>query len=310
VGVETPYRVVHQTMRGSWPKWPKGVWMRKFLFAVILCFLPVMGFCKWTSDDFQIGHNQECFIDTYGNDAYWFCGKQTESCNSIKAAKNDKKVDMRHGDVLNETRLHNGETDIDKDDISWLNWVCCGGTDSAEGRFKAPSTSQRDKEVNGGTCKQTIDQCGDVTQDCSEPTDCPEGTQERIIKNNFTEAGVKHCAPVCPATQGYENETSNTCVPCETTLSQGVDGKGVCRKCDASTQFFRAPTANDDGGCKSLEDASNKYSTAQMQLCWKCANDSGMASTCFGHAQIGIKNALEYAKNTCLVTTDTGNDGQ
>ena len=60
------------------------------------------------------------------------------------------------------------------------------------------------------------------------------------------------------------------------------------------TQFFRPPTDSEVGGCKSIEDASNKYSKNQFQQCWKCS----MNNTEFKNCMID-PNPKKYAEENC-----------
>ena len=111
-----------------------------------------------------------------------------------------------------------------------------------------------------------------VQKECSS---CPSGT---VMRNG-------KCTQACGDNQGWESETSDKCVDCSASLSQGVNFEGVCKKC-TSTQFFNP-------GTQSCQEFSSmvQVSAEAHNACWLCGSP-GALWKCF----------LEVSKNGSLTT--------
>lgn len=208
---------------------------------------------------FYEGYRNECWVDTKGNDEYWFCGAQTQSCRGNKAWKKNTKHPLYH----HESFTHNNRT-----------FWCCNGTLSDEGKFvENPTWEVRTtvvKQLTSGKCNYAVvkDVCGNTISDveCTVPDTCPTGT---IKRNNA-------CIEPCSNVQAFESATSNKCVACETTKYQGISANNICVKCDSGTQFWDSKNKR----CAAKE-TYTKYSTSLMQKCFACPDDNYFKS-CVG----------------------------
>ena len=202
-------------------------------------------------------------------DEYYFCGSHAFSCA---------------GDPIEQSEIKNGH-------VHWYNYKesesfenalywCCNGevTDTralneinkkdkvagtpgkwVKGNEWIVSSEIKTKTVAGGTCTytETTDICGHVHTndgDCKNPTTasdmmtCPDGQYYRLSSGS--------CATLCDAGFAYESRTSNRCVECAETSTQGVAHDGgstnpddladpmhlICRKCNTATQLFNPST--------------------------------------------------------------------
>lgn len=208
---------------------------------------------------FYEGYRNECWVDTKGNDEYWFCGAQTQSCRGNKAWKKNTKHPLYH----HESFTHNNRT-----------FWCCNGTLSDEGKFvENPTWEVRTtvvKQLTSGKCTYEVvkDVCGNTISDveCTVPDTCPTGT---IKRNNA-------CIEPCSNVQAFESATSNKCVACETTKYQGISANNICVKCDSGTQFWDSKNKR----CAAKE-TYTKYSASLMQKCFACPDDNYFKS-CVG----------------------------
>jgi len=288
--------------------------VRKFLFAVILCFLPVVGF----GAKFYTNSAEECWVrsGTGITTTNWYCGSQTHSCAGHEAGKKENVHDLRNHEVFSTTGTCGGKNNT----CDSLYYMCCGGTDSRSGKFKAISKSQYDNrskendesvtlQVNGGTCtytKKTHAICGDVTDDpkCTEATDCSAGFILRHGK----------CLPDCTDGKGFDGQDSDTCVDCARTTSQGTmynsaktkdkDIGTICIKCHPDTQLFK-----EGRGCISLDEAEAKYTNHEFQQCWKCANNNTRLEDCIKASHISMGTADQYVKTNCQLEAPDSNPG-
>jgi hypothetical protein len=130
-------------------------------------------------------------------------------------------------------------------------------------------TTPLTKKIAGGTCSynkyenvcgEEYDNFDEVCKDkMNENLECPSGQTLRV-----TSTGNKSCAPVCEPGYAYESITSNRCVECQETSTQGIVHDAgstapddlanpmhqICRKCNAASQFFDAATRT----CKNKTD--------------------------------------------------------
>ena len=194
--------------------------MRKvFVAFAILLGMTSVSQAKWSKDEFSIGPSGSCFVDTFGVNAFWYCGKQSKGCNSKAHSSSSKEIWMKDGDILDSKILQQGETDIEPSSITWLNWICCGGTDSAQGVFKENKTTTKAKILGGGgTCKQTLNGCGTVTEDCDTIDTCNDGSKAYTKTD-----GKKVCIKICPTGQGVTEANTQLCIDCPTGMTQGVN---------------------------------------------------------------------------------------
>lgn len=241
--------------------------MFKILFMLIFIILPYPALSK-----LRYGTDMECFLDTKGNNSYWYCGGGQTSCAKNKMNKND-----------NRTYYSNGQAHSFGDPKK--NYVCCNATESSPGVFKEIKNDStmgitwknfhdgniayytKTVVVNlpgGGKCTYSakIDGCGrEITSPCTEPTNCTDGY---VLRN-----GV--CVEPCSDGLDWESLTSNKCVECPTTMYQGsvnTEQTSYCLKCDQDNQFF--DKQNDK--CIDKKDM-NQVGRQTMAKCFMCNNN-------------------------------------
>lgn len=239
--------------------------MFKILFMLIIIITPYPALSA-----LRYGTNMECFLNTKGNNSYWYCGGGQTSCAKNKMNKND-----------NRTYYTNGQAHTFGDPAKI--YVCCGATDSSQGVFKEihnvdgikwentgnGNTAYYTKTLTidlpgGGKCTYTakFNGCGtELTKPCTEPANCTDGY---ILRN-----GV--CIEPCPNGSDFESTTSNKCIECPTTMYQGStieEDTSYCLKCDADNQFFDKKTD------KCIDKNSmEKVSRQTMAKCFMCSNN-------------------------------------
>ena len=239
--------------------------MFKILFMLIFITVPYPALSA-----LKYGVRMECFLDTEGNNSYWYCGGGQTSCAKNKMNKNDNRTYYSNG----EAHTFNNKT-----------YVCCNATDTSEGVFKEikndsgngitwqntsnGSTAYYTKTVvkdlpGGGKCTYTakFNGCGkELTKPCTEPTNCTDGY---IMRN-------KVCVKPCPMGTDFESTTSNKCVECPTTVYQGsvnAAETSYCLKCDKDKQFLD----KENDKCIDKKDM-NKVSRQTMAKCFMCDNN-------------------------------------
>ena len=196
----------------------------------------------------RYGYSMECFLDTKGNNSYWFCGDGQTSCANNKINKNDNRTFYSNG----QAHTFNNKT-----------YVCCGVTSSNYGKFVEITDTDDKKWENkengeiayyqktitidldgGGKCtyEARFNGCGEeITTPCTNPTNCTDGL---IQRNNV-------CIEPCAEGFTFESAKSNKCIKCPTTPHSGPttvkDESGkitdtYCLKCDADTEIFDKET--------------------------------------------------------------------
>lgn len=266
--------------------------MQKFIIAisVILCTNAAFAEPKNGFDT-----NNKCYLETDGTDSAWFCGSQEKRCK--------QKMRKRH----HIHWLYHGQSFTHGSVKAW----CCNGTTSKQGNFveaKNWTTSETiTVDLSNGTCtyQRVTDACGNVVSDkpCTEPTNC----NGNLIKRNGT------CTEPCGANDGnigYESATSNNCVECPTTSTQGIDSNGICTKCNTATQIWDTSTKK----CVSREEHAKKFHqipAAVLKQCWQCPNNEVM-KTCAIILSLPTADQSKHAdyRNTmteCMIpTTSSG----
>lgn len=249
--------------------------MKKYIYAIILVLIETLPAAY--AGDHKPGNdaaNNSCFYDSkpgHNKWHYYFCGTATSKC----AGKKYKGPGSDEKKPNNDTRviLKNMET------FTFLTnpkdtYCCCISDGKTAGSFiKASNTTncytddaptETTKDLGSGqSCKQLTYKtvCGTtVTVGCENPEkECGTGYTWR---NNS-------CAPICSGDQVYESETSNTCVACETTTSQGISrDKKYCKKCDKDSEFFNRETK------KCIKKSGlQQYSKDVLRECWQCPTE-------------------------------------
>lgn len=170
-----------------------------------------------------------CFVKSnfWGRRWYWFCGSQSQACRGYSPGRHAVISSYYHGQSFTE-----GST----------KYFCCDGSASAAGHFiKADAWETVSTETvsldGGGSCsyQKRVDVCGnELSKPCDKPTSCSEG---KILRNG-------ECIEPCMSGYGFDSDSSNTCVQCDTTNFQGLRAAqdasqgNICLKCDAARQFF------------------------------------------------------------------------
>lgn len=188
----------------------------------VFCFAGAL----YASTDFYTNSQHECYVDTPGNDWYWFCGNQSKSCGGNAACCNNQINWLYHGEYFEWTK-HGGEG----------KYWCCNGTGEHSGQFVHGSswitkTETVTETLPEGKCTwiRKTNICGQI----DNPNDkCTEATGQ--CSQGFVSHNGK-CVKSCEEGQAFESATSNSCVSCEPSPTQGVK-QGICIKC-AANQFY------------------------------------------------------------------------
>lgn len=257
---------------------------------------------------FYAGVNEECWLEEDGNDEYWFCGAQSESCHGIAADGDDVRHWLYRRGLGTDTFSHAGRS-----------FVCCGGSGGGEGKFVEYTSYEVESikylnEEKTESCVMLANPCYNwwqttrnrnivpstwedyvhyVISDCSVPGEhvCPTGkTARKIFDVNTHTLTGKNCVDVCEATDnGYESYTSNKCIECKQTLHQGKDRYGTCVKCDKNEMFVPTKqygTEENKRDCAGTECCVQKsslvsYSKEDMRACFRCPQEPDILSRCF-----------------------------
>jgi hypothetical protein len=289
--------------------------MRKILLASVFIMIACPAWSR-----LKYGSSMECFLDTQGNDQYWYCGGGQTSCAGVNMWANDIRTYYSNG----QAKTFDGKL-----------YVCCGVTGSSYGKFvriqnvdgktwentENGATAYYKKIVTvdlegGGKCtyEARYDGCGnELTKKCSKPTSCSDGL---IFRNG-------KCVEPCAEGSEFESVTSNNCVACETTMYQGpatmtadqitealtsakifeqddVDKEKIeefaeaqadqpyCLKCNKDTQFYDKETKE----CINKSDMI-KATAQEMAQCGLCVNNLVMTDCIECFAGIGEDSKTE-----------------
>ncbi len=195
----------------------------KMLVSLIACMAVMPAMAK-TGKGYHFGNNDSCIIYRDGklkNRKYWWCGKKQDSCGGWNVKKSSK-----HGGTYTHGKYLTWPGDGNE------KYYCCVSESGKPGKFIIEGAEgfyskieTVEKSVGGGTCNKVIkyDVCGgQVIEDCNKPDTCPSGQKLR----NDT------CAVAsCPYGQAFASATSNQCIDCAPSNSQGVNYAGICVKC-------------------------------------------------------------------------------
>lgn len=209
--------------------------------------------------NFKSDPDNSCWLETTGKNEFWFCGTHGNKCAGNKLYKNSKRHWMGHG----ESFYHDNST-----------FYCCVDA-NGNGKFVKSLRWIKSETltitVEGGTCSYTTktDACGKVISDepCTVATTCDRHT----VKRN------QECVTECPAGQAFASDTSNECIPCETSGYHGIvisKGFKVCKECNPNKEFYNPRQE----ACVSKDDFI-QYSKGTMRQCGLCPN-SDMFKEC------------------------------
>ena len=244
--------------------------MKKYLIFVLLAV--ILAPCTMYAQTWHVEADTGCALLTrfLNKDEYYFCGAREMKCAGDWAETSEIKNGHIHWYNQKDSETFNNE----------LYWCCDGKvTESAtalnakkkkenvagtpgkwvKGSTWIVDTQVKEKTVAGGTCTytETTDICGNVhtnDMDCKNPEiaadmmTCPDGQYYRTSTGS--------CASLCNPGYAYESRTSNRCVECSETATQGVAHDGgstnpddltdpmhqICRKCNVTTQLFNPST--------------------------------------------------------------------
>ncbi len=232
--------------------------MKRFIHILLVCGM-VGNSSLLYAGNFYSNSNVECYVDTEGNDWFWFCGKQSQSCGGNSVAKKNQVTWLYHGQKFNWTK-RGGKG----------NYWCCGGTGSGSGRFyqgeKWLTKSETVTEtLPNGKCTwiRNTNICGQI----DNPDDkCTEATGE--CTTGFISHNGK-CVAACADGQAFASATSSACVDCTPSSTQGIR-KNVCIKCEAN-QFFDKTTLSCIARSSKLQ-----VSVQAFNDCWMCVTPGAM----------------------------------
>lgn len=282
--------------------------MRKILCFTIIAILATSGtvFAKsWGTGNFLMGDDKACFVDTYGKNAFWFCGNQRSWCKSRDANSTHYQKTLFADEVLTLSILQAGESDITSDSELGDKYICCKGNASTKGEFVANKNVEIEKNLGEGkgSCKQIYNACYDANADdnsshlltdCNTPSgdSCPDGKK---LRNS--ECVQNDVSTQCGDESAYESAASNKCIPCVKETYRGISSSEVCITCDKTTEFY-SDTRKE---CRNIEDAPNKYSAEIMKQCWKCSSADTIFKNCMDAYKNGYPATGQTYKGTAAV---------
>ena len=239
--------------------------MKKYLIAILLAMVGSVADAAWHTYP-----EQGCavYVRFLAKDSYYFCGAQEPRCNGDWAEKSE----LQSGWAVKW--YNEGQYEKLHDKRFW----CCTGTVTSDtsnlnkkekpsgtpGRWVEGSdfwvnTETKTINVSGGKCSYTVktDICGNVDDSDKERCSSKNVTSEQLScpEGQYFRTSSKSCATLCESGYAYESNTSNKCIECPETKTQGiVSDTGsittetvapehrICRKCDAATSFFDPKT--------------------------------------------------------------------
>lgn len=178
-------------------------------------------------DKYRGADNMWCVVDIGGKNTFYLCGDDG-SGKKLECAGWDYRPFWGHS---RKWYSNNGRASF-----ASRSYTCCIKSGSSVGTFKSSSDTTENKTIDlegGGKCTYTVTKnaCGDIIAGvpCTEPTDCDTGY---ILRNGT-------CVKPCGGNMGFADSTSNECIECPTTDTQGVDiVTGECIKCNTELQFW------------------------------------------------------------------------
>lgn len=243
-------------------------WCFRFLLFCI-CLTPMFANAGFYSDP-----DWACWTDDDGCDEFWYCGKQGKSCAGDSPWGCDDPYWLYHG----QTFTKHGRT-----------FWCCNGSGTQKGTFKEGSTWIAESKfvtetLPEGKCTwlQKINICGQVDNPGDKCTEATGQCSQGYVSHNGK------CITACADGQAFESATSNNCISCEASPTQGIKN-GNCIKCPAN-QFFNINT-------QSCVDRSTyvHVSDSAYNQCWMCSTPGAMYS-----CMKLISNGNDLASNTKL----------
>lgn len=213
---------------------------------------------------FFSGYSQECYLDDKGNDEYWFCGSQGQSCRGVEVWKRNTVHWNYHG----QSMLGGHDKDQGR-------FWCCGGTLSQAGKYVQGhdwivKTENVTETLAGGKCtwQRKTNICGDIenpNDKCTEPTgECTSG----YVSHNGK------CVAACAEGYAFESPTSQNCVSCETTKNQAVVN-GYCKKCEINEVLDKNTLK-----CMSVQEIARtriQIAPVAHDTCWLCVSPQDLA---------------------------------
>ena len=268
---------------------------RCLVFILFAMITTVVNAAAWFIHD-----NEGCALYSrfLHKDSYYFCGAQDLKCHGDWAedveieggfinwykhgdfailGDNNEKYWCCNGSVTSDTSAITKNKSGNKPSGVQGKWV-----KSTDGQDFSTSTILT-KSVGGGTCNytETRDICGNVKTTESQ---CAEQTRDNVScpSGQYYRASSKSCASLCGSGYAYESATSNVCVECAETATQGIidptaTGENqICRKCNAATQLFNPSSrtcVSKSGALSTTElvygkDSHTKSSGKVSDQCW------------------------------------------
>lgn len=263
----------------------KGIWMKKYLIIICVELLCINAYAGW---DPKGSGDMSCMVEKKDSKHYYFCGARSEDwCAGYKLKKQFMRTTVLHGNSFTSERN------------SSLKYWCCGGTNTNSGHFVKSNQWYKTNKVvtvtlDNGTCNYTqkINVCDEEeSTPCTTPDNCTNG---RVLHGG-------QCVTPCNDGEVFENATSGTCIPCETTNRQGIVGD-KCIKCN-DAQFF------DRQKGKCIEKSALKsFDKLVMKQCYACPNKDVFAKCVeiFNMPAENRKSVSGYSgvMSQCLIKND------
>lgn len=242
--------------------------------GIMLSLVPMVADCALKGKT-GFGESHGCYVDTGGNDWFWYCGDQGKGCNGVKQKGNDGEKWMHHGQDFNYRDSGHQwccQTNYPEEDTIGI---------FHEGDSWIVSTRKVTEQVYDtagnlvGKCtwEEQTNICGfvDNPQDkCTEATgECEQG----YVTHN------KKCVKACQTGYVFASATDNNCV--KENPDDPTQGRknGYVVQCEEN-EFWDKKTL-------SCVDQTSRIQIAAMafQKCWECGTP-GLLKTCL----------LEYSK--------------
>ncbi len=291
--------------------------MAKHIFVV---FLGAMVLSPGVADHWltykQTAKHCSYYYRTWKPERFYFCGEAKNHCYGLWVNGRDERYTYKDGQSV---ALAGGTV-----------YTCCG-TEFKEGSGYSDDGSEfkcTERSESGGTGCGSIPQAQWKGAGMYQKQKNPCGTTKYALKGGIGGCKVNQtlrpnnettgtCVTKCTGGRIFASATSNSCVFCSQSRSQGpaTDSSGYqyCLKCN-NDQFFDKNTST----CKSKEDFTH-YNKTAMAACWECSSNEDM-ELCLDK----VKNVTSYLSreellsyevpDTCKgiyvkIQPDDGNDG-